>query len=126
MPNMGIQKPRILLVTSAIDLAEDLCCWLSETYTTATARTYQAAIQALDTSPAVVLLIETKETEPELHMPALATVALDKGCRVIRLAYDWGRFDSRWDNRVVPLPLGVHPKVLLAAIKGFRRAQADV
>ncbi len=124
MPDPGAPKPRLLIMTGSRELDSDLHTWLDAGYSVATVDSARDLHAALATGPGTVLMVDSPATPLEIQLPELAAAALGKGWRVIRLAADTGHYDSRWDRGVIHLPLGVRPKVLLAAIKGLHRKRA--
>ncbi len=112
------RQPKILLVAVTKDFANDCVCWLTKAYQISVAQTEAEVEKGLSNRPDTVIMMEGHNKDLEMLMPELASSALAINARVIRLTADTHRFDPRWDPRVIHLPWGVKPEVLLAAIKG--------
>ncbi len=118
-------KPRVLLVTRDKELAGDYLSWLGADYQVVTVDSDRALRRELGRGTGTVVMVERKEFPLGAEMPDLVDAALDDGFRVIRLADNTGLFDARWNKKMIHLPLGVRPKVLLAAIKGLHTRLAE-
>ncbi len=125
MKEVEPHKPRVLLVTRDKELASDYYCWLSPDYQVVMLDSDRALGRELGKEPGIVLMVDRKESPLGVEMPGLVDTALKDGFRVIRLADNTGLFDARWNKKMIHLPLGVRPKVLLAAIKGLHAWEAE-